>query len=828
MALGETTEKNTGLNLKSKVGFQNAITKSCVPLSIGCFLMYGILLAGLYFNCVYSSCPVCELSFSMYSPWTHTVSILVSGAFICALCIQILKLCVLRQPDQFGADLLTLTVNAISGISQMLVWFRVGPVCRDRWGVHMPAVTWAEWLVCVPLLGYIVVTLKLKPQLERGDYVVLNGLFISILMGALLHTTDSLLLSGLYLCLSSASFMVVFFTVYLARKELVMLLTKRKVDENMQEESIGFLLWNASRRFSISCIFSVMMIAFPAIYYARIFQYISNDACHVGLILCSTFAKIVFSVLMSYAHMEISSPVVSLLADSISLNSSRRKFLRYIFHEMRVPLNSISLAVQLLLEELTGNKTIEETILIIHDSVRFMGESLNDVMAIQKIEDGALQLIQKPYIVWDICSLIAGQYELEILAKNLNIDIQVADEVPKYLIGDKFRISHIISNILSNSVKFSHQGGNIEIRVNCTDKQLDPSTHDDGHWYRNNSTTSEKFIRFTVRDYGKGISSIKMKDLFIPFAHLKDGEISKGRSPGIGLAICKEIASLHRGSIFCHSDGEGQGASFTFVFPFRTEDAEHAHQYFVRMDRVDTNLNDYKVRNFTHTDVLNVNVKGATVNSSKQTEQKDMSTSSTSLNKVNTGDLPGTSASNSLQENGRNAEVIYLDPGFHVLVVDDVTSNRKLLGKLLQRRNAQVDMAVDGVDALEKVMGQDNLNHYRIIFLDNTMPNMTGIQCAEELRVRGYSNLIIGVTGNSFEEEILEFSNVGADLVLSKPMKLSQLDILLRYSHEHGFASQYIRGMNLFMDDERVIIWPRSSSNTIYQARSKIEEASKS
>jgi CheY-like chemotaxis protein len=205
-----------------------------------------------------------------------------------------------------------------------------------------------------------------------------------------------------------------------------------------------------------------------------------------------------------------------------------------------------------------------------------------------------------------------------------------------------------------------------------------------------------------------------------------------------------------------------------------------------------------------------------------------MSTSSTSLNKVNTGDLPGASASNSLQENGRNAEVIYLDPGFHVLVVDDVTSNRKLLGTLLQRRNAQVDMAVDGVDALEKVMGQDNLNHYRIIFLDNTMPNMTGIQCAEELRVRGYSNLIIGVTGNSFEEEILEFSNVGADLVLSKPMKLSQLDILLRYSHEHGFASQYIRGMNLFMDDERVIIWPRSSSNTIYQARSKIEEASKS
>ena len=803
---------------KSGVNFRTAIVNHYGRISVGALLTYGVLLAGLYYNKAHSSCPICELPLNSYSSWTSTISCMVSGAFISTTCAQILRMCMLRlHSDHAAACILTLTVNVISGVSNALIWMSdIGGVCRDRWGVTTPAVTWIEWIVCVPLLGYIVVTTKLQSRLDREDQIIIFGLFICILMGSLLQTTDNLFLSVTYLFFSSVSVTVVFITVYQSQNEIVNILKSRNDFQN--KDDFGYHFLNATRRYSISCVFSVMMMSFPIVYYGRIFQVLSNDACHIGLILCSCFSKILFASVIVDTHLEVASPLVKLLAENIAINSSRRKFLRYIFHEMRVPLNSISLAVQLLLEEISGTKSLEETVLIIYDSVRFMGESLNDVMAIQKIEEGALQLIQKPYSVWDICSLVAGQYELEVLAKNLNINIHIADEVPKYLIGDKFRISHVISNVLSNAVKFSSVEGVIEIRVTCTTGPEDPTTNDSGDWYVADDVKKEKkFLRFSIRDYGSGISEDKMKDLFTPFVHLKDGEISKGRSTGIGLAICEAIARLHHGTIFCHSDGSNKGAIFVFVFPFYVEDVELAYQNFIRMEKIEPDQSVNKARSISPHGILEMSQYyqlGPSINLQRRDQSEERVSPENAISK----DICSITST--------RPKIVILDPGFTVLVVDDVLSNRKLLSTLLQKRNAEVDMAIDGIDALEKVSCHEDINHYRMIFLDNTMPRMSGLQCTRELRDKGYTNLIIGVTGNTMEEELVEFSNVGADIVLTKPMKPSQLDMLLRYSNENGVASQYIRGMNIFIGKEKVIICPKNSSSTINQATMRIKHAS--
>ena len=117
------------------------------------------------------------------------------------------------------------------------------------------------------------------------------------------------------------------------------------------------------------------------------------------------------------------------------------------------------------------------------------------------------------------------------------------------------------------------------------------------------------------------------------------------------------------------------------------------------------------------------------------------------------------------------------------LVVDDVATSRKMLSMLLKAHGVICQGAGDGLECLEAVRISDNINHFDIIFMDNTMPKMNGVEATRRLREMKFSNMIVGVTGNSMDEDLLEFSNCGADLVLTKPMTRACLVTLLKVSN---------------------------------------------
>jgi CheY-like chemotaxis protein len=114
----------------------------------------------------------------------------------------------------------------------------------------------------------------------------------------------------------------------------------------------------------------------------------------------------------------------------------------------------------------------------------------------------------------------------------------------------------------------------------------------------------------------------------------------------------------------------------------------------------------------------------------------------------------------------------------------DVLSNRKMLQLLLQKKGMVCDMAVDGVDALEIV--EKNPGKFDLIFMDNMMPNMTGVQCTRALRERKYPKIILGLTGNTMEDELFEFELQGADMVMAKPLRVQQLENLMKYFEANG------------------------------------------
>lgn len=129
-----------------------------------------------------------------------------------------------------------------------------------------------------------------------------------------------------------------------------------------------------------------------------------------------------------------------------------------------------------------------------------------------------------------------------------------------------------------------------------------------------------------------------------------------------------------------------------------------------------------------------------------------------------------------------------IEPSLHFLLVDDTPTNRKMLAAVLMRSGVKSEMASHGQEGLEMVRQRaiDGHGPYDVIFMDNTMPILSGIDATQALRSGLYPNLIIGLTGNALDDDINEFLNAGADLVLPKPLRPEVLKSLLHYISQNG------------------------------------------
>ena len=123
------------------------------------------------------------------------------------------------------------------------------------------------------------------------------------------------------------------------------------------------------------------------------------------------------------------------------------------------------------------------------------------------------------------------------------------------------------------------------------------------------------------------------------------------------------------------------------------------------------------------------------------------------------------------------------------LIVEDVLSTRKLFQNLLKKKNLESVLAVDGQEAVAEVL--KDMHKYKLILMDNLMPNMNGVEATRILRQAGYPYLIIGVTGNVFEDDIKEYLHVGADLIIPKPLRLATLDKIVNYINSNGLLSKH-------------------------------------
>jgi PAS domain S-box-containing protein len=227
---------------------------------------------------------------------------------------------------------------------------------------------------------------------------------------------------------------------------------------------------------------------------------------------------------------------------------SKQVFMSTMSHEIRTPLNEVIGITNLLLQ----GKPREDQMDFIR-TLKFSGNHLltlvNDVLDYNKMESGKIVFEQTQFNLSQFLDEIMRSYSFRSKAKNLVFEINKADGLPEEVIGDQIRLNQILSNLLSNALKFT-KSGSIKVSVREIERK-------------------EKQIRleFIVADTGIGIPQDKHSVIFDSFIQASEDTTRHFGGTGLGLAICKKLIEFQGGTISVESEPE-KGSTFRFILSF--------------------------------------------------------------------------------------------------------------------------------------------------------------------------------------------------------------------------------------------------------------------
>jgi signal transduction histidine kinase/CheY-like chemotaxis protein len=222
------------------------------------------------------------------------------------------------------------------------------------------------------------------------------------------------------------------------------------------------------------------------------------------------------------------------------------QFLANMSHEIRTPLNAIK-GFTKILSQSTLDKEQQQHVNIITDASNNLIYIVNDILDISKIEAGKLRIEEKEFNLEKVLQTVEYLFLNTATEKELRYTQQINDDVPEQLKGDADRLMQIITNLVSNAIKFTNAGS-----VSTTVSKIKEDA--DNVW-----------IKFCVEDTGDGIPENMQETIFQRFEQLNGNNITKGT--GLGLSIVKSLTELMHGNINVSSE-LGKGSKFNVVLPF--------------------------------------------------------------------------------------------------------------------------------------------------------------------------------------------------------------------------------------------------------------------
>ena len=376
-------------------------------------------------------------------------------------------------------------------------------------------------------------------------------------------------------------------------------------------------------------------------------------------------------------------------------NRAKSTFLASMSHEIRTPIHAVVGMSEMILRE-----SKEDEILSyagdIHSAAGSLLSIVNGILDFSKIESGRMEILPVSYqlssLIHDIYLLIADRAE----KKNLMLQVHVDESLPSTLYGDDIRLKQIVTNLLTNAVKYT-ESGSVTLDITGTVQ----------------NETCELLVQ--VKDTGIGIREEDIRKLFQAFERIDEKRNRNIEGTGLGINITQQLlilmgSTLHVESVY------GEGSCFSFRLKQKVIQREPVGNLEERL----------------------------------QNEKR--------------------------QEVHRAG---FRAPDVHVLVTDDIEMNRRVFRGLLKQTDILVAEAASGQESLTKAREEK----YDLIFMDNMMPDMDGIETMQRLRAdvwgKNTKTPIIMLTANAIAGAKEEYERAGFDGYLSKPIDPKKLEAII-------------------------------------------------
>lgn len=226
-------------------------------------------------------------------------------------------------------------------------------------------------------------------------------------------------------------------------------------------------------------------------------------------------------------------------------SKAKSEFLANMSHEIRTPMNAILGLSELAMHE-SNIQTMREQLHKIHRSANLLLGIINDILDFSKIEAGKMLISEQPFSLVQIVQDLQQLFMTVAQEKNLNLSFELNQQESTSFLGDELRIRQVLTNLISNAIKFTHQGGvTLSIHVETT-----------GH--------DTSLVHFTIKDTGIGISDEQQQRLFSAFAQADNSITRRYGGTGLGLIISQKLIKAMGGEGIQLSSQVNQGSQFSF------------------------------------------------------------------------------------------------------------------------------------------------------------------------------------------------------------------------------------------------------------------------
>jgi PAS domain S-box-containing protein len=526
-----------------------------------------------------------------------------------------------------------------------------------------------------------------------------------------------------------------------------------------------------------------LTIAFPVLHGTEVYAVITITSAPplFRFELIETMVARVADQLARVAERELAQAEVARARDE-AMEASRQKsdFLAHMSHEIRTPLNGVIGLTDLLLRtRLTSEQ--QRLSAGVQIASRTLLDLINDILDFSKIEAGRLELERLDFEIRPLLDGVAGMLTEPAREKQLDLVVSCHPDVPAVLSGDPTRLAQVVTNLVSNAVKFTGHGG---VRVRATAQPVEDRVE----------------LTVEVTDSGVGVPGSRLHDLFAPFTQGDSSTTRLHGGTGLGLAISREIVDAMGGALGYAANPEG-GSVFTCVVvldPATRDVADHSADVAAR--ELLSGRRALVVADALHGCVLTEQLAwwGVASDSVESASDAHPLLDGTAYDVVlvdgpdprTLGDVPVLELSSPHLASELRGALLRLwigDPTLEaavesrasgpskgwVLVVEDNEVNQLVATGLLEALGYTTDTAEDGLAAVEAARD----GGFDAILMDVQMPHMDGYSATRHIRAHenGRRRPIIAMTAAAVEGERERCLAAGMDDFLTKPVDAGRL-----------------------------------------------------